>query len=300
MMVAALVADATGGPRIDGGRKRRPGGRVLYLAAEESLGASIVPRLRAAGAVLPHVYFGPLQEQDGRCWRPQLPTDLPALTGVLRGLRPALVVLEPLVSFFGERFDWRRDQDAHAVLDPVVLLAADMGAAVLGVRHWTKAASGPVMARGMGSRAVSGCAAVVIQLARQDNRADRFVMAAAKYRIGPSPESRSYSIAVKDGAARFVLGPPLSLRVDELQRSSSLGASQKLLAARQLLRHKLADGWKPAAELVLAAKRDGVSDTVLYEAKALDKVQNRWNTRVEPKRSEWGPPKGGFEPLDGT
>src|SRR5262249_60741279 len=75
LFLARVVADATGGPRIDGGRRRRPGRWVLYLAGEESLAGSVVPRLAAAGANLAKVSFGPAAGANGRCWRPGLPRD---------------------------------------------------------------------------------------------------------------------------------------------------------------------------------------------------------------------------------
>src|SRR5262245_29737116 len=76
LFLARVVADVTGGPRIDGGRRRRPGRWVLYLAGEESLAGSVVPRLKVAGADLSKVSFGPAAGAGGRCWRPELPRDL--------------------------------------------------------------------------------------------------------------------------------------------------------------------------------------------------------------------------------
>ena len=298
LFLARVVADVTGGPRIDGGRRRRPGRWALYLAGEESLAGSVVPRLAAAGADLGKVSFGPAAGANGRCWRPELPRDLHRVEALLKQLRPGALVLEPVVSFFGREVDWRRDQDAHAVLDPLVLLAADYDCALIGARHWTKAASGPALARGMGSRAVSGCAAVVIQLGRQESREGGFAAVCPKNRLGPPIEARSYSIQPVQAGAVLKFGAPLGLRVDDLQRATSLGSAQKMLAARILLRGKLTGPWVPASEIVAAAKKDGISDTVLYEAKALDKVRNRWNTATEPKRAEWAAPTGGFKALE--
>lgn len=298
LLLAKIAADVTGGPRIDGGRRRRPGRWVLYLAGEESLSGSVVPRLRAAGAVLSLVSFGPAAGAAGRCWRPELPRDMPALAQVVAQLRPGAVILEPVVSFFGRDHDWRRDQDAHAVLDPLVLLAAEFDFALLGARHWTKSGSGPALARGMGSRAVSGCTAVVIQLGRNESPAGGFAMVCPKNRLGPPIEARSYTIAPVQGGAVIRLGAPLGLRVDELQRPTSAGAASKLVAARLLLRHKLGKGWEPVADLVASAKKEGLSDAILYDAKCLDRVRHRWNTSIDPKRSEWGAPLGGWDPLD--
>lgn len=298
--VAAVVADLTGGPRIAGGRRRRPGLRVLYLPGEESLALGVVPRLEAAGAVKELVSFGPGVRGSQHAWRPQFPGDFEALKNFVQVYRPALIVMEPLVSFFGPRHDWRRDQDAHAVLDPLVLLAAEMEMSCLGVRHWTKAGTGRATARGMGSRAVSGCHDVVLQFVVEDERPGTYAMLNTKHRLCGVQPGRNFRIEGPRGAGRLLMGQPTELRLDEVQPRLTGGGGAKMRTVREFLRKELKKGvWTGVPDLVKAVKGMGISDTILYDAKAQDGIPHRMNTQATPKHAEWTAPEGGFPPLDG-
>jgi AAA domain-containing protein len=136
----------------------KPGiiGDVVILTAEDHLGATVRPRLDAAGgdARRVHVLTGIARAADPDA-PIVLPTDVAELETVIRDNKARLVVIDPLMAFLGADIDSYRDQDVRRALAPLAKVAAATGAAIIIVRHLRKSA-GAALYRGGGSIGIIG------------------------------------------------------------------------------------------------------------------------------------------------
>ena len=91
-----LAADVTTGclPGVYHGTPQA----VVIVATEDSTAHTIVPRLMAAGADLTRIHFVAVVTADGADTDLVLPVDVPELARVIREVRAALVLFDPLLS----------------------------------------------------------------------------------------------------------------------------------------------------------------------------------------------------------
>jgi AAA domain-containing protein len=134
---------------------------VLVAATEDSWEHTIVPRLMAAGADLRLVYRVDVQDIDVSttlC----LPRDLEELARVANDVKPALLMLDPLLSRLDVALDTHKDAEVRRALEPLVAFADEAGVCVLGLIHVNKSASADALTTVMGSRAFSAVARTVL------------------------------------------------------------------------------------------------------------------------------------------
>ena len=123
--------------------------------------------------------------------------DLPAIAAALIGLQDvALIIVDPIVSAVAG--DNHRNNEVRRGLQPLVDLAARLGAAVLGVTHLSKGTAGrDPLERVTGSLAYGALARLVWLAARQpaeDDTPERRVLMRAKSNIGPDGDGFEYAL----------------------------------------------------------------------------------------------------------
>src|SRR3546814_2954020 len=72
--------------------------------------------------------------------------------------KAALLVIDPIMAYMGEKVNTNNDASVRAALQPLKELAQETGCAVVIVRHMNKSKEGPAMYRGGGSIAFTGLA----------------------------------------------------------------------------------------------------------------------------------------------
>ncbi len=177
-----------GAPGVSGG--------VLLLSAEDAADDTIVPRLIAADAELAWIAQVPaVMGSDGES-PPVLPLDTPALEQAITdlGTQVRLVVIDPLVAFLSEGVNSWRDQDVRRALHALARFAEMSGAAVLVIRHLTKANGTPALYRGGGSIGIIGAARAGLLVARDPEDPMRRVLAATKMNLAPEPCSLGFRL----------------------------------------------------------------------------------------------------------
>jgi len=89
---------------------------VMILSAEDGLADTIRPRVDAAGGD-PSMIVG-LTPDDGPTGDRllSLPEDIPVIEQGVEDVAAGLVIIDPLVAFFGSKIDSHRDQDVRRVL----------------------------------------------------------------------------------------------------------------------------------------------------------------------------------------
>lgn len=172
-------------------------GDVLIWSAEDDPADTLLPRLIAAGADKSRIHFvsgtrthGELRPFDPASDMAQL-AELASHIGHVR-----LIIVDPVVS--AVMGDSHKNTEVRRALQPLVDLASSMGAAVVGISHFSKGGQGRDPAsRVVGSVAFTAVARVVLVAAKVKNEEglDRRILARGKSNIGPDDGGFEYSIA---------------------------------------------------------------------------------------------------------
>ena len=117
---------------------------VLLLSAEDGLADTIRPRLDRMRADVSRV----------SAWNRPMVFDsegMLALEVEIAALRPALVVIDPLIAYMGAKVDTYRANQTRAILAPLAEIAERHDISILAVRHLRKSESSKAIYRGQGS-----------------------------------------------------------------------------------------------------------------------------------------------------
>lgn len=195
-LAVTLAAAVSNGRGLPFGLATEPG-RVLYLTAEDDLHVTIRPRLEEAGADLARVYLAgeavTLTDPAGLAW----------LLEAVDTFRPDLVVIDTLSAFFGGKADFHKANEARTFSAPLAALAAKSGAAVLVLRHGSKAAGRKVGHIGQGSVDFTAAARSELLAGVDPNDDSRRAMVHTKANMGPKGSSIGYQIeALEDDPDR--------------------------------------------------------------------------------------------------
>lgn len=193
MHIAACV---TSGQPLPSG-ERPEVGNVLVWSGEDDPADTLVPRLKAAKAELSRVHFiGDVYrgQEVQRSFDPA--HDVEVLAAAAAKLdNVALLIVDPLVSAVSG--DSHRNAEVRRGLQPLVELADKLGAALIGITHYSKGTQGgDPLERVTGSVAFGAMARVVygtVRMKAENGETARMVFARAKSNIGPDGGGFAYS-----------------------------------------------------------------------------------------------------------
>ena len=178
--------------------------QIVMLTVEDDPEDTIKPRLDAAGAdatrilLMPTVREPPVRNKTP--WgRERLPSvgDIDALRKAIDQTGARLVIIDPLMAFLPG--DAHRDQEVRQALSPLTALAAELGVAVLVVRHLNKSGGSNALYRGGGSIGIIGAARVgaVVAPDPDDPTGERRVLAITKCNLASEPKRVTSSVHQK-------------------------------------------------------------------------------------------------------
>lgn len=228
MIALALAATVSTGGSWPNGTNCEPG-NVLLWSAEDDIADTLAPRLIAMGADMRRIRFvGDKSTMQGR--EPFDPArDMPML---LRAVADAgeimLLIVDPIVSAVAG--DSHKNAEVRRGLQPLVDVGQKLGAAVLGISHFSKGTAGrEVIERVTGSLAFGALARVVLAAAkRSDDDGGGRILARAKSNIGPDGGGFAYDLAPGSIPAY----PEIAVHV--LQWGGALeGSARELLASAE-------------------------------------------------------------------
>jgi hypothetical protein len=196
LVLSDLIARITTGRTMpDGSASDLPGpANVLLLAAEDDASDTLRPRFAAVGADLNRVYLWETITTDEVSRLPALPEDTGTLASIVTEADVKLVVVDPVMAFLSPRIDAWRDAEVRRVLTPLAALAADLGIAVVAIRHWTKSPTLNPLHRGSGSIAFSAAARSVLVVGQHPEDDDLRVLVSLKSNLGPKPPALGFVI----------------------------------------------------------------------------------------------------------
>ncbi len=281
--IAATVT--TGGTWPDTSQCARPG-QVLIWSAEDGIADTIVPRLRAAGADLGRVRFVERTNIGGdfRSFDPA--TDIPLLEQECSKLdNVRLLIVDPIVSAVAANS--HNNAETRRALQPLVDFADRIGAAVLGISHFTKGTKGrEPLERVTGSLAFGALARVVWGVTKGED--DERLLVRVKSNIGLDGGGFNYALEYPDMGggvigSRVVWGGAVEGDARTLMATAEMDDEQaedrsERQDACDWLREVLADGPVPAKDLKRWASDAGHAWRTVERAKKAAGVVPRKST----------------------
>lgn len=196
-LALAMAAAVTSAGRWPDG-SRCDAGSVLMWSGEDDPADTLLPRLVAMGADPARVFFVTGSQVGGEVLPFDPARDMPQLLAEAERIgNVRLLIVDPVVSAVAG--DSHNNTEVRRALQPLVDLGAALGAAVLGISHFSKGSSGrDPTERVVGSMAFGAVARVVLCAAKvkgQDGDDDRRILVRSKSNIGPDDGGFEYGIA---------------------------------------------------------------------------------------------------------
>jgi len=266
----STTTDAHGAPPDDA----RHHAQVLFLSSRGELARSVVPELTRAGADLTRILCvsGVLRvpsEDERNCIRHiQLFNNFDSLrdaVAALPGLR--LVVLDPVEEFLEGEERERGFCHASAAFGAIEEIARERNIAIIGVAGLCRGAARPGALPPLKHRILRSVARVAWGIVRQRGEPGRYVLAPL---TSLADETESWLPLKLDGGSLTWDSAPIPEPAEELgPKRSKESAHQSVDTAETewLLRELLAEGSRPAVEVVQLAAALGVSEAMLRRVK---------------------------------
>jgi hypothetical protein len=229
----------------------------------------IKPRALAADADLSIVRVSETVRIGDRERPIRFPDDFDFLEREVVAHHIGLLVVDPLLGFLSQSVDSNKDQSVRDVLHHLKLLAERTGAAVVGLRHFSKAGSGNALYRGLGSIAITAAARSALAVDEHPTEKGVHVLATAKCNLVRLPRSVTYRITELAGQPVVTWGEETDISAADLGVRHVGRPDHARDDAVEFLRGILASGPVTAAEAKSKAAKAGISDRTLDRAKRL-------------------------------
>ena len=192
-----MAATVTTGGEWPDGTQAEPG-KIVIWSGEDALADTLVPRLIAAGADMSRVFFVEGVEDRGKSRAFDPSKDVSALqTAITDAGGAGLLIVDPIVSAVSG--DSHKNGETRRALQPLVDLASEACACLLGITHFSKRTTGrDPLERITGSVAFGALPRVVLVAAKEADTPEgalpRRILARAKANNGPDDGGFYYSL----------------------------------------------------------------------------------------------------------
>lgn len=253
-------------------------GEVLFMASEDDIGDTVVPRMEAAGVdrskVVTIKSVTDIDPKTGKKLKRmfRLDRDIARIEQFLQA-NPniRLVALDPLNSWLGTA-DYNSAADIRRVLEPFIALASQYNVAVVCLHHLNRDKTGAVkraVDRMSGSAAYGALARCVAMVADDPEIEGRFIMAQVKNNLGPLAKPIGYTIV--DGP-RVVWDMNVGdIDFDDVLRAGKRSKESKTAAldeAVEWLKERLGNGEAVKSDQIEEeAKAAGISERTFWRAR---------------------------------
>jgi hypothetical protein len=273
---------------------------VVLVGTEDGLRDTVLPRLRAAGADLNrvHAFIGYAPNGAGN-FPPQFPDDCDLLSDTLRETGARLVVIDPLAAVLGDAAGTLSGPLIRRALGPLGRVAEETRAAMILVRHLTKAGrSQRALYRGGGSIAIIGAARTAFLVGAHPEDDDLHVLACTKNILAEPPPALGFRIAANDGGEPVLTWTgAVDVGADELVLAPGRPHGEALRQACAFLKELLASGPCGADEAFRRGREAGFSKRTLERAKGELRVASDLSVTDKVKHWSWTLPPA-EEPED--
>lgn len=301
MALAAITT--TGGYWPDGTKSDI--GNVVIWSGEDDCADTLLPRLLASGADRNRVYFVTGSRIEGKEVSFDPARDMDELKHAVNRIgNVKLIVVDPIVT--AVTGDSHKNTETRRDLQPLVDLASDVNAALLGITHMSKGgAGGDPAQRVLGSVAFVAVARIVMVAAKvpNDEGLDKRVFARAKSNIGRDDGGFEYSLEQAEPivgiqTSNVMWGSSVSGTAQELLAEPEAESGGALFEAKLFLTDLLKNGKMAAKEVKSNANDAGLSAATLRRAKDAigikpEKCADAWYWELPSKKLSYQQVKDG-------
>jgi len=292
-LLCEFAARISRGDPLPGGEAAPPR-PVVLMSAEDDPYDTIRPRIDAAGGDPRRVIaFATLPDYASAETLGAIPDHVYILEEIITRTGAALLIIDPLVAFLARGHNANSDKGVRRAFHSLKGLAERTGVAIVAVRHLNKSVTANPLYRGGGSIGIIAAARCGLLLAPDPDDPERRILASTKANLGRLSPSLAFRLISSPDShvARVVWDGESHWTADQLLRESASGVAlhSLLTDAREWLRAALADGPRPARDVLREAREAGIGRDVLYAARKIDGV-SIGKERVAGGRWVWSYP----------
>ncbi len=256
-LTLAIATAISLGKGLPGTEATQPA-KVVLASAEDGLGDTIKPRLDAMGANVRNVHAikGALDFGNG---------GLAILEVYIEQVRPALVIVDPLVAYIGAGVDMHRANETRTVMAKLADIAEKRGCAILALRHLTKGGTLKPIYRGVGSiDFAAACRSILMAGCDPENEQKRGIV---QIKSNLAPMGRAVGYELRDD--NFYWTGVSDLTAAKIMAPEDSGEGKSVRdEASDFLRDELADGPVEGKQVYSDARDMGISERTLNRAKS--------------------------------
>ena len=237
---------------------------AIYITAEDGLGDTIKRRLRICGADMKKVY----SVLDPKA---ELTFENPKLEEIIREVRPALLVMDPIQAYIGANVEMNAANKTRPVMTRLAQLAEKYNVAIVLVCHINKNEKGSSITRVIGSMDIPGIARSMLAIGNVPNEEFQKFMSHEKSSNSQRGKTKLFHIDPDNGG--IVIDGESDLSMDEynILRNSDHRKNTEIEAAKLFLLNNIPDGKRLVSELRNLGEANGFSyDTLNRARKELD------------------------------
>ncbi len=230
---------------------------VLLASAEDGLGDTLRPRFDAMAANVRNVHAikGSLDFGNG---------GLAVLQRDIEQVKPALVIIDPLVAYLGPGVDIHRANETRAVMSQLAEIAESSHVAILAVRHLTKGGALKAIYRGLGSiDFAAACRSVLMAGCDPDNDQKRAIV---QIKSNLAAKGRAIGFELREGHFYWTGESDLTAARILAAEDSQDGISARD-EAENFLRDELSSGPVEWQQIEKDRKAAGISEITLRRAR---------------------------------
>jgi len=259
-------------------------GNAVIWSGEDDCQDTLLPRIQACGGDPKRVSFITGTRRAGVECSFDPSKDMDSLQAAIDRIgNVRLIIVDPIVS--AVTGDSHKNTETRRDLQPLVDLAANTQAALIGITHLSKGgAGGDPVQRVLGSVAFVAIARVVMVAAKvsSDDDSSKRILARGKSNIGPDDGGFEYfleqiNVDSEIEASRVTWGNALSGTAQELLSDSDADEQNggALDNAKEFLSEVLAGGPVPSKKVQSEAKEAGISSATMRRAREALHVKAR-------------------------
>ncbi|MDA2928503.1 AAA family ATPase [Acidobacteria bacterium AH-259-O06] len=267
----ALAAPLSLGKALPGSAEQFAPQRTLILSAEDGVADTIKPRLESMGADLELISaWAAASEKERQYWKPLTLDDggFEELDREMCKLSPALVILDPLFAFIGEKRDINAANHTRAVMARLANLAEKHDSCIVCIRHLTKGNRGKSIYRGIGSIDLTAAARSVLLIGKNPGIPEPFVTKSVLLHIkhNLTGQGQTLGFEIREGLFYWT-GQSEATAGEILAPEPSPEELSAIEEALRFLKEALADGPVKSTSLDSQRRSLGISERTLLRAK---------------------------------
>ena len=241
---------------------------AVYITAEDGLGDTIKKRLKACGANMTKVYS--IRDPDA-----EMTFDNPKLEEIIKEVRPALLVMDPMQAYIGENVEMNAANKTRPMLTRLVSLAEKYNVAIVLVCHFNKNSKGDSITRILGSMDIVGVGRSAIAIGNVPNEERQKYMSHEKSSNAEHGKTKLFHIDPDNGGIVFDGESNLLMEDYNLLKRDNHRKNSDVAAAKLFLLDQMPEGKRLASELKTLGEANGFSYDTLNRARNELKIESK-------------------------